>query len=256
MKKWKIFLLFICLSSYKTQEADRLGILISKASVLTFEDQIVDVELGNQDYYLKIKGECLLLRAKRAQAQSTTLFVRYGKHKHYYVAEIFPDDQAPLQRVIQAEATVRPLSEERQHTGIATIFSPNQPQQYCTYGVRDDGIKVILTNITHRKESTYLRLFIENNTTISLILSHYTFAYVTTLRRFLFFTSKKRKLVDPIAAPTTIELAPNSGHYFVFAVPTYTCNGGLEVFLAELAQGEREFRLFIPSKVLLKAKRT
>jgi len=259
MKLCKLFLLLIVFGSYTTQEADRLGILINKASVLTFEEDIVDVELGNADYYLKIKGRCLLLRAKKEQSQPTTLFVRYGKHKHFYVAEIFPDNNAPLQQVIPAQKVIEPAREVsitmEATPDITTIFSPHETQTYYSYGIRKDGVQVILTNIIHEKDITYLRLFIENNASIKLNLSHYTFEYISFLKKFLFFTSKKRKLVDPLAAPAAIELAPNSGQYFVFAIPIYTTNGGLEIFLGESSQGEREFQLSIPSKILLKAHR-
>ena len=259
MKKWQLFLLLIAFSSYTTQQAARLGILMSKASVLTFEEDIVDVELGNADYYLKIKGKCLLLRAKSKQAQPTTLFVRYGKHKHFYVAEILPDNEAPLQQVIPGQKAVEPAravsATKQATTDLATIFSPHEGQTYYSYGMRKDGVQVILTNITHEQAVTYLRFFIENNTSLNLNLAHYTFEYVTCLRKFLCFTSKKRKLVDPLAAPAAIELAPNSGDYFVFAIPVYTTNGGLEICFSESGQGEREFQLAIPNKILLKAHR-
>lgn len=62
-------------------------------------------------------------------------------------------------------------------------------------------------------------------------------------------------MVEPIGALPTIELAPNSSKYFVVALPSYTSNGGLEVFLGESGQGEREFRIAIPSRILLKDKR-
>ena len=66
---------------------------------------------------------------------------------------------------------------------------------------------------------------------------------------------KKGKLVEPIAYPDRINVPAKCGEHVVFSIPTYVSEGGLEIFLGE-NDGERGFRFIIPSKVLLKAKRT
>lgn len=107
----------------------------------------------------------------------------------------------------------------------------------------------------HQGDITYLRFYIENNTTTKLTLTQFSFEYITYLRKFLFFRSTKTKVVEPIEALSAIELAPNSSQYFVFGLPSYTSNGGLVVFLGESGQGEREFRILIPNRIRLQAKR-
>ncbi|MHB9148002.1 MAG: hypothetical protein ACYC2U_06380 [Candidatus Amoebophilus sp.] len=252
-------LLFAFLVGFSEQE--KLGILVSKSSVLSFPEDIVDVELGNSDYSFKVKGKNLLLFAKKKNAEPTTLFIRYGKNKQAYVAEIFPDDASVLQRSLPY-APAHPIQNPENSMQQApiepkrpTVFSPNQKQEYFIFGCNKDGVKVILTNIIHQGEITHLRFFIENNTTTNLKIGHYTFEYITYLKKFIFLTSKKIKQVEPNSAPTVILLEAGGGDYFDFAVPTFISNGGLEVFLGESAQGEREYKIFIPSKVLLKARR-
>lgn len=245
-------------------EQERLGILVSKSSVLSFPEDIVDVELGNSDYSFKVKGKNLLLFAKKMNAEPTTLFIRYGKNKQAYVAEIFPDDASPLQRSLPASPvlpTQRPeqLPQQAYQTPIEpkqpAIFSPSEKQEYFNFGYNKEGVKFILTNIMHQGDLTHLRFFIENNTTTNLRIGHYTFEYITYLRKFIFLTSKKIKPVELHSAPTVILLEAGGGDYFDFAVPTFISNGGLEVFLGESNQGEREYKIFIPAKVLLKARR-
>lgn len=254
------FLLGCCLLSFNLGETDRLGVPITKPSVFSFAEDILDVDLGNSDYHVKLRGKSLLIFAKKKDSQPTTLFVVYGKNKETYVAEIFPDDRAPLQRFIKSPTNPAPTTPAQptdlkvQEVGKA-IFSPNEKQAYYSYGMRKDGIQVILTNIVHQGDLTYLRLYIENNTTTHLKLAEFSFEYITYLRKFLLFKSTKTKLVEPIIPLSAMDVAPHGAHYFVVAIPTYTSNGGLEIFLGESGQGEREFKLVVPNKLLLKAQR-
>ncbi len=252
--------LSMCFMATSLAETERVGIKVSKPSVLSFSGEIVDVDLGNQDYSAKIKGKNLLICARKKDSYPTTLFVRYGDDKDSYVAEIYPDDNAPLQRFIGGHQPItgnpnKDWAPQQQDVKPDNIFSPNEEQEYYNYGVNKDNVKVVLTNIAHKGDSTYLRIFIKNNTTISLTISSFSFEYITYLRKFIFFKSKKTKVVTPIAAPSSLELGPNDANYFVFAIPTYTSNGGLEVFLGESDKGEREFKISIPNRVLLKDKR-
>jgi hypothetical protein len=258
MNKIAITLLFSFLLSAIKAETAQIGVPVTKPTVFSFEEEIIDIDLGNKDYHVKLRGKSLLIFAKNKEAKPTTLFVLYGKNKDTYVAEIYPDNNAPLQRFIKAQvhesATVlqQQLVEKRV---LKNVFSPSEKQEYFSYGAREQGVKVVLTNVVHQGDITYLRFFLENNTTTNLKLSHFGFEYLTYLRKFLFFKSTKSKVMEQIGSLPAIELAPSSSQYFVVALPSYTSNGGLEVFLGESGQGEREFKIHIPTKILLKAKR-
>ncbi|MHB9147733.1 MAG: hypothetical protein ACYC2U_04865 [Candidatus Amoebophilus sp.] len=253
-------LLSVVLSSQTTVKTERLGVPVAKTGVLSFDEDILDVELGNEDYEIDLKGEnIILISAKKKDAQPTTLFVRYASGKGFYFSEIYPDAKAPLQRFIKHK--VLPSSAKEVHAQgnraqNVDIFIGEPSQEYMTFGEIHGGIKVILTNIIHQGEATYLRFSVENNTTTNLKLSHFTFEYLTYLRKFLLFKNTKTKLVNPLLAPTSIELKPRDVNYFVFAIPSYISNGGLKIFLGESAgKGEREFKIHVPTKILLKAKR-
>jgi len=232
-------------------QSNRIGILYSKISTLVFKEEIVDVEIGSQEYHVKVKGRYLLLRAKHKHAQPTSLFVRYGKKMHYYVADIFPDENAPLQ--YHLEEDIGGKEAEKKEEKVTPTFSENN-QEYYTLGVISNGIHVILTKIFHTDNTTNLQLFIDNTSSIDLCLSHWTFEYVTILRKFLFFKKKKGKLVELIASPDSINVPAKSGEYVVFTIPIYVSEGGLEIFLGE-DDGERGFRFSIPNEILLQAKR-
>jgi hypothetical protein len=255
-----LWLLFLLLLSNIPAKTDKLGVKISKPSVLSFPEDIIDVELGNQDYIAKIKGKNFLIWAKTKNSLPTTLFVRYGDHKEVYVAEIYPDEPAPLQRLIQREGLIASAIDQenpvlKEAIPSSPIFLPDEKQAYYNYGFSKAGIKVILTNIAYQGEATYVRIFIENTTSTNLNLANFTFEYLSYVRKFLFFKTKKTKIVTPLVCPSALLLAPQEAGYFVFAIPSYSSNGGLEIFLGESGQGERAFKLAIPNKVLLKAPR-
>ena len=261
MKKVLIcMLLGLVLSSQTIVKTERLGVPVAKTGVLSFDEDILDVELGSEDYEIDLKGEhIILISAKKKDAQPTTLFVRYASGRGFYFSEIYPDAKAPLQRFIKHKI-VEPSSKAQHAQGKKAenvdIFIGEASQEYMTFGEIHGGIKVILTNIIHQGEATYLRFSVGNNTTTNLKLSHFTFEYLTYLRKFLLFKSTKTKLVNPLLSPISIELKPGEVNYFVFAIPSYISNGGLKIFLGESAgKGEREFKIHVPTKILLKAKR-
>lgn len=251
IKKTLFILLFLGSVARSHAQDSRIGILSSRISTLVFKEDIVDIETGSEEYHVKIKGRYLLLRAKHKRAEPTSLFVRYGKKMHYYVAEIFPDDSAPLTYNIAEDIGDNEVEKEKK---AASTLVKNK-QEYFTFGAIGNGIRVILTNISHTNNTINIQLFIDNTSSIDLCLSHWTFEYVTILRKFLFFKKKKGKLVEPISQPDSINVPAKCGEYVVFSIPTYVSEGGLEIFLGE-DDGERGFRFIIPSKVLLKAKRT
>lgn len=230
---------------------DRIGVLYDKISTIVFDEEILDVELGSQAYHVKVKGRYLLIRAKNKDIPPTSLFVRYGKKKqHYYVAEIIPDQKAPLQYSIQAENKKK---EDDTDKKVSATFT-DTTQEYFDIGVIQHGVKVILNKILHTEGSTSIQLFIENTSSIELSLKQWTFEYVTVLSKGFFRKKKKRKLVEPMMEPSNIIVPAKSNKYIEFSIPTYTSTEGLEVSLEE-SNGERGFKFLIPNKVLLKAKR-
>jgi hypothetical protein len=263
MKKILIALLILSywLIGPDTYATDRLGILVSKKCVLTFDSDIVDVDIDVDDYFFKLKGKNLLIRAKTQQARAATLFARYGKEKTTYVAEIFPDDKAPLHRIIQPQDTIESHREyskkanDNELISTTGVFAPNEKQQYAWFAVEAGGVTVMVTNIAHKGKNTYLRIYINNKTTVNLKLSQHNFEYVTVLRKFLFFKSEQRNRVMPLLTPVSIELGPMQFDYFDFSIPTYTSNGGLDIFLGESENGIRKYTINIPTKILLQAPR-
>ena len=263
-----LYVVGVCSSTY-ARDIEYLGITISKPSVLSFSEDIIDFSIGNKDYSIQVKGNNLLIVANGSKALPTTLFVRYGKDKNVFVAEIKPDDNASIHQVIEdntphasmkgadannREKDIMKLEEEKKAKQPA-IFSSHEKQEYFNYGIEKDGVKVIVVNITHHQENSYFRIFVKNNTSIPLNIGNVSFEYISYQRKYLIFRSRKSKIVTATLGPASVEIGANTGKYFMFAIPTYTSNGGLGIFFGESEKGEREFSIAIPMKGLLNAKR-
>jgi hypothetical protein len=262
-----IYVVGVCSSTY-AKDIKYLGITVSKPTVLSFSEDIIDFSIGNRDYSIQMKGNNLLIVADGVKALPTTLFVRYGKDKNVFVAEISPDDNAPIHQVIEDNTTHTGMKggksnnsekemtlEEEKKAQQLTIFSPHEKQEYFNYGIEKNGVKVLVVNIMHHQENSYFRIFVKNNTSIPLNIGNVSFEYISYQRKYIIFRSRKSKIVTATIAPESVEIGANQGKYFIFAIPTYTSNGGLEIFFGESEKGEREFSIAIPMKVLLQAKR-
>ena len=185
----KLLPLLLFLSSFSQVAAseDRLGVLYSKFTTLIFPAAILDVEIGSGAYYTKVKGKYLLLRAKHKKVAPTSLFVRYGKQRQCYVVELFPDPKAPLKHYIAADNPELPDTNPPQASPVDTLFADHQQQEYYTLGTKQQGVEVILTNILHADQVTYLRFFIKNTATVPCSVNYYSFEYITFLNNFFFF---------------------------------------------------------------------
>jgi hypothetical protein len=260
-------------------EIDTIGILTDKSIVLSFPASIINVKIshsianitiGEEDYVCEKEGSDVFLRAKKDSAKPATLYVRYGSLEKTitYVAKIVPAEEAPLHLKIGRLNSIQEFEKKVQENVVngqenvatgqenqARLFSPNEKQQYTFFAIKEEGITLMVTNIHHNGKNTYLRVFVDNNTTVNLKISQCSFSYVTKLRKWWFFTTEQRNPVSPLISPDNVEVGPLQFNYFDFSIPTVVSNGGLEVSLAESENGARNFTIPIPSKVILKAPR-
>jgi hypothetical protein len=178
--------------------------------------------------------------------------VRYGKkQQHYYVAEIFPDKQAPLQYSIPSKQPKQEISTDQERP---SPFTDTQ-QEYFDIGVVKNGIKVIVNKLLLDEECIWIQLYIENNTSRDLYLDKSKFEYVTRVRRGLWSNEKKKRLIAPLVAVNSIVVLAKRGRYVAFAVPVPESEEGLSVCLEGKNSGEI-FEFFIPNQVLKEANRS
>ena len=230
-------------------DQDKLSISYDKITTLVFEEEIIDVELGSQEYGAKVKGRYLLLRAAKADAARTSIFVRYGnngqKEQHHYVAEIYPDQKAPLQYSIPSKQPKQATSTYQEKPSPFT----DTLQGYFDIGVVKNGIKVIVNKLLLSQGCIWIQLYIENNTSRDLYLDESKFEYVTIVRRGLWGNAKKTRLIRPLVAADSIVVLAKQGRYVALAVPLPEAKEGLKISL-EGKDTEEIFECFIPAQVL------
>ena len=239
----------LCTSYVVFADKNQISISYNKITTLVFEEEIIDAELGNREYDAKVKGRYLLLLATKADASPTSLFVRYGKkQQHYYVAEIYPDKQAPLQYVIPLKHTKQESSTDQESP---SPFTDTQ-QEYFDIGLVKNGIKVILNKLLLAEKCIWIQLYIENNASENLYLDKANFEYVTIFRRGLWGSEEKKRLIRPLVAPDSIVILAKRGRYVALAAPIPEAKEGLSVCL-EGKSREDIFEFFIPNQVLKEA---
>ena len=228
-----------------------IDVSCDKITTLVFEEEIIDVELGSSYYDVKVKGRYLLLRAQEESVAPTSLFVRYeSKPQHYYVAELAPSKEAPLQYII-------PLDTPKQATKPAEERpSPftDTTQEYFDVGAVHQGIRLILNKLLHVGEVTWMQCYIDNTTEEDLHFNVPQFVYVTVERRGYWSQEEKRRLVVPLKAPSSFVVPAKRGKYVAFSIPIYTSRERLVVYL-EKRDGEKLLKCTVLNRVLREANR-
>lgn len=248
-----ITLIVLCCYLFVDAHQSSIGVSYDKITTLVFEEEIIDAELGSQEYDVKVKGRYLLLRAKNASVAPTSLFVRYGsKPQHYYVAEIAPSQEAPLQYIIPLDRPnqVTKSSEERPSPFTDTT------QEYFDIGIIQNEGKVILTKLLHEGGSTWMQLYIENTSKEDLCLEPPKFTYITTVRSGFWFWNKaeKQRIVASNTAPNSVVVPAHRGRYVAFSIPIYEARESLSVCL-ETLQGASTWKFTISFSILREANR-
>ena len=236
-------------------DQNKISISYDKITTLVFVEEIIDVELGSQEYDAKVKGRYLLLRAAKADASPTSIFVRYGnngqKEQHHYVAEIYPDQKAPLQYSIPSK---QPKQTTNTYQEKPSPFTDTL-QEYFDTGVVKNGIKVIVNKLLLSQGCIWIQLYIENNTSRDLYLDKSKFEYIQRVRRGLWGNEKKTRLIRPLLAADSIVVLAKQGRYVALAVPLPEAKEGLSACLEGKNSGEI-FAFFIPAQVLRAANRS
>lgn len=262
LKVFCCLFVLLLLQSSKAVNTNRIYISVSKATVLIFSDPIDEIELGSSEYASKIKGNFLLIRAKKLNAKPTFLFVRYGNGKNFQNLEICASNNAPMEYNMSdfvekgsTSAKSKTSKKDSRPQEKQIRFMLNSKQKYFTYSKQEHGTQLTLLDIEHFDGNTYLKFNIKNKSSIDLDMQHISFNYYD-IDKYLFLFSKRvrNKLVEPVIPPENVKVNASESKDFVFCIPTVKASGGLEVYFEE-AEASKALSINIPHRVLLNAKR-
>ena len=239
MKKWVLIALAIL--SYSTaigNQVHKIGVRTDQFITLSLPDNIMDISISSGHYAAKVKGRYLLLKAKSTKAPNGSLFVRYGRERQGYVAEVSLSQKAPLLVPVLEEAPQVEVNEK-------LIFS--KEQDYYDLGFRNSGILVMVTHVLHQEGATYVRIFVQNDRAIPCQLSLPTFEHLSRVRRLLLFSKYKGDIITPLYGPKKICLDAKGSEYFLFKLPTQ----GSHALRISFQEHDRETKhdVIIPKKI-------
>jgi hypothetical protein len=224
-------------------------------TVVVLEAKINEVNLGSDDYVVKVKEHYLLLKSRKPQAAPTSLFVTYDDYQQFLHATltyaIKPPKTYDLRASLSQSLVEDPENQAKQGKEwiapqilkrISSLAS--LPQQYKDIGVRKDKLTAILTHILADKDYFYLQLFMHNEGSAAFEVEEVVFCYVSG--------AQERQQVVPIYAPKQEGLAAYTHQAWVYVIPVYALKqkDKLEIDFWE-KKGARHLQLVIPSSILL-----
>lgn len=248
----KLIICFLCftaqakITSYSSLEEIQVAYRFS--SMLLFNDAIKEVIMPNKDYLANIKENMILLRAAKPVPSPTSIVVIF-KNSH----EVFngllrsthkPQEVYDFRRKREEELNLYPRLDHQVLQKIKHIRSIDQI--YFSIGKHTKYYDLILTNLFHDEDYTYLKVYLENKTGLTFELFETNFQHYNS--------KNSRKLVFPIYGLEDRIIPAYGSKIFVYVLPRYTTatNGKLLINFIEKG-GSRLVNLSIPARLLLEA---
>lgn len=212
-------------------------------AVLIFDQPITRVYVGSQDYGAEVKQHYLLLKSKRPQVPPTSLFVLYDQGQRFFHGRLQASSTVPPAYDLRQEAA--PAEEAPAlRAGLAALQA--LPQAYCDCGVQQDQLIAALVGVLHDQAYTYLKVVLENHSSIDFHMEEVCFAY----------QHRAQLPLTPVLLAQEALVPAHEHRTLLYVLPLYgtQATSALMVEWRE-AQGERALRLSIPAALLLKAPR-
>ena len=244
MRKATLLLLSFLLAYPCCAEVHRLGVRTGQFTTVAFPEDVADLSLGSSSYAAHIKGRYLLIKAKSRQVSATSLFLRYGPEKEGYTAVVYFNKRAPL--LVEVGKALSVDMPEKEST---VLFST--VQDYYSLGLKQQGLRIMVTHLLHQGEKTYVRLYVGNRRSIPCHLSSPSFEYLSRKRYLWFFSKHKGRVVELLEGPSDLSLPARSGGYFLFVLAA-SSSDGLRISLRDNSGGP-SYQFTIPGQVLRKA---
>ncbi|AXI24022.1 hypothetical protein CE557_186 [Cardinium endosymbiont of Sogatella furcifera] len=218
------------------------------SSMLLFDEAIKEVIMPNKDYIANVNQNMVLLRATKPGTAATSIVVTFKKGNKVFNGLLRsthkPQEVYDFTSKEEEEASPHPTLDHQVLQKIKQIQSMDQT--YFNIGKHTRYYDLILTNLFHDEEHTYLKVYLENKTGLTFELFETNFQHYNS--------KKSRKLVFPIYGLEDRVIPAYSSKMFVYVLPRYTTstNGNLLVHFVEQS-GSRLVNLSIPARLLLEA---
>lgn len=242
---------------------DTILVSDTETTYLLFPEEVLLVDIGRTgEYFAKIEGKSVFLKARNKKTGPTNLFIRYGES--YYTARLLYHEK-PLRYLYEPEkkATFPPsaLPKKEEGTGpdtaeVLAAFRKvlAEPLNPAGPGKTRHGLSIQLTHLQIDQQLIYLGLRVRNSSSIGYRLDFAGFTFQEKRGRRFSRNNISRKEVRPYTfeAPSLIPAHGESRLFYALPLYAMTSRGKLLVQLRE-KEGARVLEVSVPARRINKA---
>jgi len=217
-------------------------------TTLLFDEPVKEVLLASKEYVVNVNKQIILLRAIKPNPGPTSIVVLFHNDKKIFngVVSITTEPQDIYD--FRVQENVEETKPDQDPNVLRKIeYLKKLPQEHFYVSIRRKYYDITLTNVFNDDKYTYLKIYIENKTSLKFDLFEANFKH--------FNSKKSRILVDPIFQLEDCSIPAYGSKKLIYVLPRYTTNksGKLLISFSEQS-GSRVLNLSIPARVLLKAR--
>jgi hypothetical protein len=241
-----------------SQKQDTIFVNVDATTYLIFDEAISLFNLGSKEYEAKVDNpKMLFLKAKYPNAKLSTIVLTHGEEIYTaYLAikanqNAFYDFRKSVKTKIEPKENAEKLKRERLQAQLKKLAYRSSNLSIIA---KKQQIRLELNHLFNDNEATYLKLTLENQSSILYDLDYVSFTYFEKRRR----KDRKKNTVNAgfqevetlIKIENSLTEAGKSNAYF-YALPLYatTEKGYLQIIFREKA-GLRSVTLNVPFKTI------
>jgi hypothetical protein len=254
---------FISISAFS--KTDTVFISHQTTTYLLFAQavEVVDVGMTHQ-YYVKIEGKAVFIKAKKAQTSSTSIFIKHGEE--YFTA--FLAFQASPKQILydyRRNDTLTVSIQNNLTTTITKLDTLAIQKRLTTWSASPKGVKkkkvkkgelsLSLCHIQNDKEATYLNFTLANTSTIDYQIDLVSFERKERRGKRFSKNNINSLLIKPIkAAPEMGSIEAKKTSNLFYAIPLYAIGprGRLTITFREKS-GSRIISISLPAGFITNA---
>lgn len=286
----KFFKITILLLPFLVKAQDTIYVSHKNTSYITFPEDISYFDIGLPENYVadigqgvsaqselkeNFDGKMLKLKCIRPTEDISSLMIKFGD-KYELINLKYKAVPSKLFYSMYKDLNSNSLNKNSSNTVITkqnssnslalntnTVIARERIKLLCDsvlkmknelkeYGFIDTYLQAGVTVIRNDDNQTYLKIAIQNKSSIPYKFDFISFQYVQKMNKGIGKSKKKAPTdVFPIETPVITEVPPNSGRYATYAIPTFRlANNGFLLVLFREKQGDRVLKIEIPSNVV------
>lgn len=237
---------------------DTIFVSDTETTYLLFPEEVLLVDIGRPgEYFARIEGKSVFLKARNQQSGPTNILIRFGQS--YFTARLIFTDLPERYLYAPGETAAIPGSaagsdeqEEAPDSGTMRAMLHKLKEEPEAQAVRQrsrHGLRLRITHLQHDRQAIYLGLQLINSSTVDYKPDFVGFSFEEKRGRRFSRNNRYGREVRPYEAEVPA-LVPGFGEgKLFFALPLYamTSRGRLRIVLRE-KDGARVLRISVPAR--------